>query len=55
MPVYERMSLRLYTVARGTWAAENLCVVFVLRGCDEDQIDDEEEILEDKRQVLALQ
>ncbi|XP_031470447.1 zinc finger B-box domain-containing protein 1 isoform X2 [Phasianus colchicus] len=27
----------------------------MLGGCDEDQIDDEEEILEDKRQVLALQ
>lgn len=49
------MSLRLYTVARGTRAAENHCVVFVLRGCNADEIDDEEEILEDKRQVLALQ
>lgn len=45
----------LPSVARGTWTAENHCVVFALRVCDEDQIDDEEEILEDKRQVLALQ
>lgn len=39
----------------GIWGAGNHCGVFLLRDWDERQMDDEEAILEDKQQVLALQ
>lgn len=53
--VCEHVWIALARVAWGIWAADNHCCVFLLRGCDEGQMDDKEEILEDKRQVLALQ